>query len=112
LQYFHTKPYTYTAIYPSTDQQDSKYLLQLARGKSGPPGSCRRGINGGVGQAAIGLAVCAEPGLAFGEIRVLAYLPARNSGLIPRLPGLKVCAAMSGLQLIGELPPGGGRWKI
>jgi len=64
-----------------------------------------------VGLAAIGLAVCAEPGLAFGEIRVLAYLPARSSGRILRLPGLKVCAAMSGLQLIGGLPPG-GRWKI
>jgi len=97
LQYFHTKPYIYTAIYPSADQQDIKDLLQLTRGYPGRPGSYRRWQGCGIELAAIGLAVCAEQGLAFGEIRVLAYLPARSSSRILRLPGLKVCAAMSGL---------------
>jgi len=112
LQYFHTKPYTYTAIYPSADQQDTKDLLQLARGYLGRPDSCRCDQGCGVGLAAIGMAVCADPGLAFGEIRVLADMPVRTPGEFQRLPGFTGCAAMAGLQLLGGRPPGGGRWKI
>jgi len=55
-----------------------------------------------VWRAAICLAVCADPGLALGDIRVLAYLPVRAPGEFQRLPGLKLYAAMSGLQFIGS----------
>ena len=61
-------------------------------------------------RAALCQAICADPGLAFGEIRVLAYLPTRSSGRILRLPGLKVYAAMSGLQFIGSAA--GGNFEI
>ena len=46
-----------------------------------------------VGLAALCLAVCAEQGLAFGIIWVLAYLPVRTPAEFQRLPGLKLYVA-------------------
>ncbi|MBC2696829.1 MAG: hypothetical protein HF976_07775 [ANME-2 cluster archaeon] len=46
-----------------------------------------------MGLAALCLAVCADFGLAFGDIWILAYLPGRSFDRILRLPGFKVCVA-------------------
>jgi len=45
------------------------------------------------GQATLCLAACADPGLAFGEIRVLAYRPGKSYDQILKLPGFKLCVA-------------------
>jgi len=59
-----------------------------------------------VGRAALCQAICADPGLALGDIMVLANLLVRAPDEFQRLPGLKLYAAMSGLRFIGSAAGG------
>ena len=50
-------------------------------------------------------------GVAFGDIRVPAYMPGRNFERISRLPGFRMCVAGPAFGLSVVLPMAGGKYR-